>query len=243
MRQWAGSILVTLYLFGSVPFFGVVALLAALLPRRYCYGVAAAWARSVLAALRLLCRLDYVVEGVDKLPDQPSVVLMKHSSTWETLAQLLLFPNQTWVHKRELGWLPIFGWVLHRLHGISIDRGAGRKAVEQVIAQGAQRLEEGLWVVICPEGTRVPVGQRKRYGLSGALLASATGRPVVPVAHNAGVYWPRRGWLKRAGTIRVEIGEPIATADRDAREVIAEAEQWIETRVAALTAGPSSGPS
>lgn len=234
MRQWLGSILFTVYLFVSVLFYGSAALLAALLPRRYCYAVAVAWAQAGLAILRICCGLKHTVAGEQNLPEMPCVILMKHSSAWETLAQLTLFPTQTWVHKRELGWIPIFGWALRRLEGISIDRGAGRAAVEQVISQGRKRLSEGLWVVIFPEGTRVPPGQRKRYGLSGALLAVAAERPIVPVAHDAGRYWPRRGWLKREGTIQVVIGRPIATAGRDARDVIAEVENWIEQQVATL---------
>src|SRR5690606_22674463 len=133
------------------------------------------------------------------LPSRNAIVLMKHSSAWETLAQLQIFPKQTWVIKRELMWAPFLGWVLPLLKPIAIDRRGGRDAVRQVIEQGTQRLEDGFWVVIFPEGTRVPPGQTRRYGLSGALLASETGRTVVPVAHNAGLFWPRRGWVKRPG--------------------------------------------
>ncbi len=122
--------------------------------------------------LRWLCALDYVVEGREHLPARSTVVLMKHSSAWETLAQLCIFPRQTWVLKRELTWLPVFGWVLLALRPIAINRRGGSAAVQQVLEQGAQRLAEGLWVVIFPEGTRVPAGQTRRYGMSGALLAS-----------------------------------------------------------------------
>jgi 1-acyl-sn-glycerol-3-phosphate acyltransferase len=122
------------------------------------------------------------------------------------------------------------------LHAIAIDRKAGHTAVAQVIEQGKERLEEGDWVMIFPEGTRMPVGQTRRYGMSGALLASAAGRPVVPVAHNAGDFWPRRGWLKKRGTIRVVIGPPIPTAGRDARDVNADAQRWIESTLARIRA-------
>ena len=233
-RQWLGSVAFTLYLFLSVAIYALVLLPAVLLPRRMTYAAAASWARSVLFMLRWLCKLDYVVEGLEHLPATTSVVLVKHSSAWETIAQLLIFPGQTWVLKRELIWIPVFGWVLRRLKPIAIDRKAGRAAVQQVLDQGRQRLAEGVWVVIFPEGTRVPAGETRRYGMSGALLAEAAGLPVIPVAHNAGDYWPRRSWLKRPGTIRVVIGPPIPTANIDPRLVNERAQRWIEATVATL---------
>jgi 1-acyl-sn-glycerol-3-phosphate acyltransferase len=236
VRQWLGSILFTLYLFLSVPVYGAVALLTAPLPRRYIYGVASAWVDSVLWLLRVLCRLDYRVEGREHLPARSGIVLLKHSSAWETLAQLKIFPTQTWVLKRELMWVPVFGWVLWRLKPIAIDRRGGSSAVQQVLVQGRAQLAEGLWVMIFPEGTRMPVGETRRYGMSGALLAAAEGLPVIPVTHNAGYFWPRRGWLKKPGTIRVVIGPPIETKGLDPRAVNERAQRWIEETLAQLTA-------
>lgn len=235
MRQWIGSVLFTVVLFVSVPIYAPIVLLTAPLPARITYRVVRFWVRAMLGALERLCGLGYTVEGYEHLPVSASIVLMKHSSAWETLAQLELLPRQTWVLKRELIWAPFFGWALWLLKPIAIDRRGGRAAVEQVIAQGRVRLDDGLWVVIFPEGTRVPFGKTGRFGLSGALLAGATGRPILPVAHDAGRYWPRRGWLKRPGTIRVKIGPPIPTAGRDAREVTAEARAWIERAVAEIS--------
>jgi 1-acyl-sn-glycerol-3-phosphate acyltransferase len=234
MRQWLGSIGFTLYLFFSVPIYAFLLLATLPFPRVGSYRWARAWVDSVLAMLRVLCRLDYRVEGRHNLPGTSSVVLMKHSSTWETLAQIQVLPPQTWVLKRELMWIPIFGWALRWLKPIAIDRKGGSAAVQQVLDQGRQRLDEGLWVVIFPEGTRMPVGQTRRYGLSGALLARAAGKPVVPIAHNAGYFWPRRGWLKRAGTVRVVIGEPIPTAGLEPREINDRVQQWIEDQVGRL---------
>lgn len=234
MRQWLGSIVFTVFMFVSVLVYGAVALLAGLVARGFAYRVAKAWVDAVLWLLRVACRLDYTVEGREKLPDTPCVVLLKHSSAWETLAQLQIFPHQTWVLKRELMWVPVFGWVLAFLRPIAIDRKGGGAAVQQVLAQGRERLAAGSYVMIFPEGTRMPAGQTRRYGMSGALLAAATGVPVVPVAHNAGYYWPRRGWLKRPGTIRVVIGEPIATAGVDARALNEQVQQWVEATVARL---------
>ena len=120
------------------------------------------------------------------------------------------------------------------MHAIAIDRKAGHSAVSQVIEQGKDRLAEGDWIVIFPEGTRMPAGETRRYGVSGALLASETGKLIVPVAHNAGHYWPRRGLRKRPGTVRVVIGPPIAAAGREVREINEEAQAWIEATVRRL---------
>lgn len=234
VRQWAGSIAFTVFLFLSVPVYGLIALLTAPFPRRVTYSWVLVWVDSVLWMLRRLCRLDYTVEGKEHLPQEATVVLLKHSSAWETLAQLKILPPQTWVLKRELMWVPVFGWVLPLLKPIAIDRRGGSGAVQQVLEQGRQRLDDGLWVCIFPEGTRMPAGTTRRYGLSGALLAQATNRPIVPVAHNAGEFWPRRGWLKRPGTIRVVIGPPIATAGLEPRAINEAAQQWIEATVAEI---------
>jgi 1-acyl-sn-glycerol-3-phosphate acyltransferase len=241
-RQWLGSIAFTAYLFVSVPIYGTLVLGTAPFPYRATYRATQAWVTSVLFMLKWLCRLTYVVEGSEHLPKQNAVLLIKHSSAWETLAQLKIFPRQTWVIKRELMWVPVLGWVLMLLKPIAIDRRGGRGAVQQVLEQGARHLNDGLWVSIFPEGTRVPAGESRRYGLSGALLASAAGRAIVPVAHNAGDYWPRRGWLKRPGTVRVVIGPPIATTGREPRDINDEAQRWIEGTVARIRpAQPTAG--
>jgi 1-acyl-sn-glycerol-3-phosphate acyltransferase len=181
--------------------------------------------------LKLLCRLDYKVDGLQNIPSQNTVVLLKHSSVWETLVQFKIFPPQTWVIKREIIWAPFIGWAVWALRPIAIDRTAGKTAVEQVIEQGSQRLADGLWVMIFPEGTRMRAGQTRRYGVSGALLAQANDRPVLPVAHNAANHWPRRGWLKRPGTIHLAIGPPIETRDRSVRDINQETQNWIEDTI------------
>lgn len=234
MRQWLGSAVFTSLLFVSVPLYGLFAMLMRSFGYPTYYRIVACWCRGVLIALRWCCRLDYRVSGLERLPRESCVVLMKHSSSWETIAQLLLFPRQTWVLKRELLWAPILGWAIWWLKPIAINRKGGRAAVDQVLAQGRQRLDDGLWVVIFPEGTRVPAGQSRRYGLSGTLLAQAAGRKIVPVAHNAGSFWPRRSLLKRRGTIEIVIGEPVSPAGRDPREFNAEIKDWIEREIAAM---------
>jgi 1-acyl-sn-glycerol-3-phosphate acyltransferase len=234
VRQWLGSLLFVTVAFVSIVVYGPVALLLRLFGYRALYGAVRLWSRFVLRLLRWFCGLDHVVRGLERLPEQNGVILMKHSSSWETIAQIVLFPRQCWVLKRELIWAPILGWAVYLLKPIAIDRRGGRTAVEQVIAEGQARLAEGLWVVVFPEGTRVPAGQTKRYGLSGTLLAQAAGRPVVPVAHNAGHFWPRRSLLKKAGTIQVVVGEPIATAGREPREINSQVQTWIETQLSEM---------
>ncbi|MCZ0953930.1 MAG: lysophospholipid acyltransferase family protein [Rhodospirillaceae bacterium] len=235
LRQAAGSVAFTVYLFVSVvPYSCWVLLTAPLTPRDHAWRVARSWAGTVIALLRIFCGLKHRVEGAEHLPQQPAVVLMKHSSAWETIAQLILFPKQVWVMKRQLLWVPFFGWALAVFSPIAIDRRGGRQAVEQVLRQGQQRLEENRWVIIFPEGTRVASGERRRYGLSGALLAALTELPVIPVTHNAGDFWPRRGLMKRPGTIRMVIGPPIEAAGRSPRDVNRDVESWIETTLESI---------
>lgn len=235
LRQAAGSVAFTVYLFVSVvPYSCWVLLTAPLTPRDHAWRVARSWAGTVIALLRIFCGLKHRVEGAEHLPQQPAVVLMKHSSAWETIAQLILFPKQVWVMKRQLLWVPFFGWALAVFSPIAIDRRGGRQAVEQVLRQGQQRLEENRWVIIFPEGTRVAPGERRRYGLSGALLAALTELPVIPVTHNAGDFWPRRGLMKRPGTIRMVIGPPIEAAGRSPRDVNRDVESWIETTLESI---------
>ena len=166
---------------------------------------------------------------------------MKHSSTWETYGIMILFPPLVWVMKREILWIPFVGWGCMLARCIAIDRKAGASAVNQVLAQGKDRMERfGAWVLVFPEGTRMAAGETRRYGSSGTLLAAQEGCKIVPVAHNAGYFWPRRGVLKKRGTIRVIIGPPIEAAGRDAREVNEEVQTWIETHVDGA-AGRSAG--
>lgn len=199
-----------------------------LLPFRGRFELARVWARVILGALRWTCRLDYRVEGREHLPAGNHIAYIKHSSSWETVAQALLLPPHVWVLKRELTWIPFVGWGIKLLRAIAVDRGSGSIAVRSVLEQGKKRLAEGEWIVIFPEGTRMPPGETRKYGVSGALLASETGRLIVPIAHDAGYFWPRRGLIKKPGTIRVVIGAPIAAAGRNPRDINAEAQTWIE---------------
>lgn len=233
--QYIASLFYTLFLFVWTfvyAIFFVIACLFLPFPKRF--ALARFWGVVLLQVLKWTCRLDYRVEGREHLPPGNHIALWKHSSSWETIAMAVLFPRQVWVLKRELTWIPVVGWGIRQLHAIAIDRKSGHSAVGQVVEQGRQRLEEGDWIMIFPEGTRMPLGQTRRYGVSGTLLASECNKLIVPVAHDAGRYWPRRGWLKKPGTIRVVIGPPVAPAGRDVREINKEVQDWIEATVAGL---------
>jgi 1-acyl-sn-glycerol-3-phosphate acyltransferase len=233
--QFLRSLVFTLFLFLWTFFYAIFFVIAcSVLPFRRRFTLIRVWARVLLTALKWTCRLDYRIEGLENLPADNHIALWKHSSSWETIAMSLVFPRQVWVLKRELTWIPVVGWGIRQVHAIAIDRKSGRSAVGQVIAQGKERLAEGDWIIIFPEGTRMSPGQTRRYGVSGALLAAETGKLLLPVAHNAGSFWPRRGLLKKPGTIRVAIGKPVAAAGRDPREVNREIQSWIESTVARM---------
>ena len=171
------------------------------------------------------------VEGWENVPDYPVIAMAKHQSAWETLFMESRFPPQCWIIKRELLWLPFVGWGLYAIRCIAIDRSSGHSARDQIVAQGAQRLAQGMWVSIFPEGTRIAPGKVGRYGIGGALLATRTGTPILPVAHNAGEYWPRYAFRKHPGRLKVVIGQPIATAGRDPISVNTEVQAWIESQM------------
>ena len=235
--QLIASIVFTTFLFVWTFCYAIFFVIACLLlPFRHRFLLARFWAWVLLKALKWTCRLDFQVEGSERLPAGNHIALWKHSSSWETIAMNVVFPRQVWVLKRELLWIPVVGWGIRQLHAIAIDRKSGHSAVSQVVAQGRERLAEGDWVMVFPEGTRMPPGETRRYGVSGTLLAAETGKLIVPVAHNAGRYWTRRGLLKKPGTIRVVIGEPVAAGGRDIREVNREIQEWVEATVATLLA-------
>jgi 1-acyl-sn-glycerol-3-phosphate acyltransferase len=172
--------------------------------------------------------------GIENIPKTPSIVLSKHQSAWETLAFQQIFPAQVWVLKKELLHIPFFGWGLAMTSPIAINRSSGRAALKQIVQQGKDRLKQGLWIVIFPEGTRIVPGKKGKYGIGGAWLATHTGVSVVPVAHNAGELWGKNSFIKRPGTITVSIGAPIDPAGMKASELNARIESWIELEVARI---------
>jgi 1-acyl-sn-glycerol-3-phosphate acyltransferase len=200
------------------------------------YRVISGWARIVLWALRGICGIRYHVIGAEQLPPPPYIVLSKHQSAWETLAFQEIFPPQVWVIKRELLWLPFFGWGLAMLAPIAIDRGSGARALRQILEQGSDRIRRGLCIVIFPEGTRVAPGARREYQTGGAWLAAKTATPVIPVAHNSGEFWPRNAFLKRPGTVTVSIGAPIDTHGLAAEDINRKVRDWVEGEVERISA-------
>ena len=227
IAQFIGSALFNALMWLSVLLYAPLMLLTFPLPFRSRYYLISRWAAFQIWVLRVLCGVQYEIRGREHLPPGPAIVMAKHQSTWETFTLPLVFPPQTWVVKRELMWVPLFGWALALLKPIAIDRGSKREAIRQVIVQGCERLKAGIWVTVFPEGTRVPPGKRRRWGSGGAALAAHTGYPVVPVAHNAGHYWPRRGFIKRRGTIQLVIGPTIDAHGRSSEEILRRAEEWV----------------
>lgn len=193
------------------------------------------WAWFVVRWLKLTCKLDMQIEGVENIPQGAAIVLAKHQSAWETIAMQTFLPSQTWVLKRELMWIPVFGWGLAMMLPVAIDRKAGKRALKQVIKQGTDRLKRGLWLIIFPEGTRTAPGERKRYAIGGAMLAEKSGFPVVPICHNAGEFWGKGEFVKRPGTIRVVIGQTISVDGKRATQINEEVEEWIESTYLKIT--------
>jgi 1-acyl-sn-glycerol-3-phosphate acyltransferase len=216
------------------PPYSLIALASFPLPRLVRYRVISGWSRIFLALAKYLCGIHYRVEGLEHLPKQPAVILAKHQSAWETIAFQAIFPPQVLVLKRELLWIPCFGWGLALMSPIAIDRSRGRAALRRMAELGAMRLKQGFWIALFPEGTRIPPGSRGTYHAGGAWLAEKLGAPIVPVAHNAGLYWAKNAFFKRPGLVTVSIGKPIQTAGRPADELIREVEDWIETRMDSL---------
>jgi 1-acyl-sn-glycerol-3-phosphate acyltransferase len=185
------------------------------------------WINISLGLLQVICGLKYVVEGTENIPKNGFIVMSKHSSTWETIALQKFFDPMIWVVKRELTWIPIFGWGLIAVDAIALNRGTGRKAINQLIEQSKKRMDEGRILMLFPEGTRVMPKQEKPFKAGGAIVSHRTGYAVLPIAHNAGEYWPRHSWIKWPGTIRVVIGKPIDPEGKEPAEIIGLVKDWI----------------
>lgn len=225
------------YLLGQV-LSAVVVEIAVLLtlpfPRPLRDRVIGSWARFNIWTLRVVCGLHYRVRGLENLPAEPAIVISNHQSAWETLCFQLFFPQVSFVLKRQLLWIPIFGWGLAAYRPIAIDRSRKIRALDQLIQQGLDRLAHGRWLIIYPEGTRMMPGSPGRFQAGGAMISSRSGAPILPVAHNAGVFWPRKSFFKYPGTIDVVIGPPVWPEGRKTRAINGEVEHWIRDRLAEL---------
>ena len=193
------------------------------------------WARLVNWMLKAICGLSYEVINPENIPDKPVIFFCKHQSAWETIAMQRILPPHVWVLKRELIWVPVFGWALLELESIAINRKAGKKAIDQIIEKGTKRLNKGRSIMIFPEGTRVAPGELRKFGMGGPVLAEKSGFPVTLVAHNAGEYWRRRDMIKHAGIIKVVIGPTIDTRGKTAVEIKKIAEQWMKETMNEIT--------
>jgi 1-acyl-sn-glycerol-3-phosphate acyltransferase len=192
------------------------------------YRIISSWSRLMVWSLTRICGVRYRVLGAENIPDEPFIVLAKHESAWETLALQVVLPPQVWVVKRELLWIPFFGWGLAMLSPIAIDRRDGSRALRQTLEQGRERLASGFNIVIFPEGTRSAPGVSGTYQAGGAWLALQTGAPIVPVAHNAGDHWPRNSFLKYPGVVTISIGPAVRPTDEKAPELARRIGEWIE---------------
>ncbi|RYU61906.1 1-acyl-sn-glycerol-3-phosphate acyltransferase [Methylolobus aquaticus] len=207
------------------------------------YRVASQWVRFVLWSLQKICKLGFEVEGQEHVPATNCIVLSKHQSTWETIGLQTVFRPVCFILKKELLRLPFWGWAMASLEPIAIDRSARTAAIKQILRDGEARLRKGRWLILFPEGTRVAPGTKGRYGASGGTLAKRSGYLVVPVAHNAGEYWPRHGFLKRPGRISVRIGPPIDPTTLTAAEINERVETWIEATMGEITLTRPPAPS
>lgn len=200
------------------------------------YYLTARWNVVVIWMAKVICGIRYQVKGMENFPDAPAIVLSKHQSAWETIFLLPMTPRPlVFVFKKSLTYIPFFGWGIALLRMIPIDRSKGRDAFAQVVVQGRKRLADGQWIIMFPEGTRIPVGQTGKYKNGGTRLAVETNTLVVPIAHNAGECWPKNSFIKKPGLITVSIGKPIYPENLDSTELMNKVENWIESEMRVIS--------
>ena len=211
------------------------------------YWMCVGWLRTAVWGARAICGVGWRVHGMANLPTKADktasvILLSKHQSTWETFAYPCLMPHPlAYVFKRELLYIPFFGWAMARMDMIHIDRSKRTEAWNRVAAQGAKLMARGHWVIMFPEGTRIDRGQKGNYKAGGTRLAVSTGQPVVPIAVNSARCWPRKSFLLRPGVVDVSIGKPIASTGREADEMMREVEAWIEAETRRLDPAAFAG--
>lgn len=225
-------ILVAIY---TILFSVVISALSFLLSYKQISKIILVWCHLYFFTIKLICGVNYKIEGEENIPETGNaLIISNHQSELETILLLMKFQPQATVLKQELLKIPFFGWGLKRLNPIAIDRSQKSHALKQILSEGSKRLKEGFWVVIYPEGTRQPAEARERFSAGGAMLAVKSGYPIIPVAHNAGVYCPGKSIIRKPGTITFVIGKPVPTTDRKSREVNEEVESWIHGQMDAL---------
>jgi 1-acyl-sn-glycerol-3-phosphate acyltransferase len=238
-KIYLGSTLFFIYIILSFTTIGILIILSIFLPFAFRYWLSKIWVTTLLWAAKVFCGISHEIEGLENLPtDHSAIVLSKHQSAWETVAFRLFLPTHVTLLKRSLLWIPIGGWALATLRPIAIDRENQREALKILMEQGTRALNDGLWVLVFPEGTRTAPGEDKKFSAGGAMLAHKTGYPVIPLAHNAGEVWPRYSFLKYPGVIKVKIGAPIETEGKKAKEINELAEEWIKQAMLEMTVNP-----
>ena len=208
--------------------FSILSILVVPLPAPTRSRIISGWAHIVTWWLKITCNLKHEVSGLENIGDKPCVFICNHQSAWETIVLQTHLPPMAWVLKRELFRIPLFGWGLWASRPIAINRSQIRNALDQVVEQGKQKLAEGRWVLIFPEGTRMPYGKPGNYKAGGTKLAIEADVDIIPIAHNAGKYWKKNSFLRLPGTIQCRIGKPISSKGKTPKELVIEAKKWIE---------------
>lgn len=204
-------------------------IVARLFPYRICFAIVSAWCTFNVVWARICCGIRYEISGLENVPKKACVIMSNHQSTWETLAYPSIFPTLTWVIKKELLYVPFFGWGIASTQPIALDRKQGKKAMRQLIDDGACKLGLGRFILIFPEGTRIPYEEERPLKVGGFVLAKESKADILPVAHDAGRLWPRKSFIKTPGTIRLHIGKPLSTQDHSAEEIREQYAQWLNT--------------
>lgn len=228
IRLYLGSAALLIGMVVSLLIICPLVLLCIVLPFPLRYRVSGLWPEFVLWLSKVCCGLNYEIEGFEQIEKTgAAIILSKHQSAWETIAYRKILPMHSVLLKKSLLWLPFWGWAMATLKPIAIDRKNQRASLRKLLEQGSANLKRGLWIVVFPEGTRTAPEETRKFSAGGSMLAEQTGYPVIPIAHNAGIYWPRYSFLKYPGTIKVKIGPVIESKGRKAKEINSEAETWI----------------
>ncbi len=236
---WLRSVLHLLWMVVTVVPWATFAITASLFvsPTRM-YWICAGWLKLAVNSGQWILGIRNRITGFENLPTgttAPAVLLVKHQSTWETLVMPAIMPHPlAYVFKRELLHIPFFGWSMARMDMIHIDRKDGTRAFAKVVQQGRRLLKQGNWVIMFPEGTRIPRGEVGQYKSGGTRLAIACGAPVIPIAVTSAKCWPRKAFIKRPGVVDISIGKPIDTTGRRADELMREVQAWIEAEMRRL---------
>jgi 1-acyl-sn-glycerol-3-phosphate acyltransferase len=230
------SLIFALVMIVATVIWAPICFLFAPLPYNQRYWATARWNVFIIWAAKVICGIRYQTRGYENFPDGPVIVLSKHQSAWETIFLLMSTPRPlVFVFKKSITYIPFFGWAISLMKMIPIDRSKGKDAFAQVVSIGRERLANGQWVIMFPEGTRIPVGQKGNYKGGGTRLAIETRTPVIPIALNSGECWPKNSFIKRPGVITVSVGKPIAPENMNASELMTKVEEWIEAEMRVIS--------